>query len=738
MIDIAGLPMPPNAPKAGACVRAERPEAGLVELVLDPPHRTLAVFDLPLLADLYAALDAVEHDALVKGLVITGRSTKQFAAGADIDAIAELTDAALMARMVHLGQQVFERIARLSRERRGFISVSAIGGAAAGGACELALACDFVVLANSKETKIGLPETQLGILPGWGGCQRLPRKIGVPAALDVILNGKLYSAREALKLGIADRTTNPEDLLRIARGIAMGREKLEHRERALARLAVDKNPLATHFIAGQARKAVLSKTRGFYPAPLEALEIVARAPHTDFEKGFADEVEAVARLGTGTISKNLIRIFQLSEDAKKLKLRKDGTSAPGCERIGVLGAGVMGRGIASLAAERGIWTRLFDIAPAALDTALVEHRSGVNEKKKRRKLEKHEAERAIDRLDVARTLVGFGRCELVVEAVAEKLEVKRAVFGELAKVLPDDAILATNTSSLSVAAIAQGLPHEERVVGLHFFNPVKKMPLVEIVRGPRTNDETVARCAALALELGKTPVVVKDVAGFLVNRLLGPYLDECVRLFEGGVEPARLEALLYGFGLPMGPLELLDEVGLDIAAHAAASLHAAYGARMTPAKAIGALIAGKRIGKKSGQGFYVHAQERGSKEKPVLCGDLAQFVPAGSPRLAVLRDEEVLDRALLAMLNEAARALEEEVVAGPRELDLATIFGMGFPPFRGGLLAWADTLGSREIVARLERIAGEADIAARTGGKERFTPAASLKRMAASGARFHD
>lgn len=736
MIDTAGLPLPPSAPKAGACVRAERPEPGLVELVLDPPHRTLAVFDLPLLADLDAALDAVEHDALVKGLVITGRNTKQFAAGADIDAIAGLTDRALMARMVHLGQQVFERIARLSRERRGFTSVAAIGGAAPGGACELALACDFVVLANSKETKIGLPETQLGILPGWGGCQRLPRKIGVPAALDAILNGKLYSPREALKLGIADRTTNPEDLLRVARGIALGREKLEHRERALARLAVDKNPLATRFIAGQARKAVMAKTRGFYPAPLEALEIVARAPHTDFEKGFADEVEAVARLGTGTVSKNLIRIFRLSEEAKKLKLRKDGTNAPACARIGVLGAGVMGRGIASLAAERGIWTRLFDIAPAALDTALAEHRAGVNEKKKRRKLEKHEAERAIDRLDVSRALSGFGRCELVVEAVAEKLEVKRAVFGELAKTLGSDAILATNTSSLSVAAIAEGLPHPERVAGLHFFNPVKKMPLVEIVRGPKTSDETVARCAALALELGKTPVVVADVAGFLVNRLLGPYLDECVRLFEGGVEPARLEALLYGFGLPMGPLELLDEVGLDIAAHAASSLHAAYGARMTPAKAIGALIGEKRLGKKTGQGFYVHSQERGSKARPVLATDLARFVPAGSPRLS-LRDEEVLDRALLAMLNEAARALEEEVVASPRELDLATIFGMGFPPFLGGLLAWADSLGSQEVVARLERIAGEADVAARLGGRERFTPAESLKRMSVSGARFH-
>ncbi|MBK7641597.1 MAG: enoyl-CoA hydratase/isomerase family protein [Planctomycetes bacterium] len=457
MIDITGLPLPPNAPAPGACVRASRPESGLVELALDPPHRSLAVLDLPLLRDLDAALEVIERDPLVRGLVITGRNTRQFAAGADIDAIASLTDPVLVGRLVQLGQQVFERIARLSRTNHAFTSVAAIGGAAAGGGCELALACDFIVLANSKETKIGLPEVQLGIVPGWGGCERLPRKIGVPAALDAILNGKLYSARQALKLGLADRTTNPEDLLRIAHGIALRREKLEHKERVLARLAVDKNPLATRLIAGQARKAVLAKTRGFYPAPLEALEIVARAPHTELAHGLEAEVDAVRRLAVGPVSKNLIRIFRLSEEAKKTKLLPDGTSAASMSRMGVLGAGVMGRGIAALAAERGLWTRLFDIAPAALDTALVEHRNAVLEKKKRRRLEKHEAERAIDRLDISRTLAGFGRCELVVEAVAEKLEVKRAVFGELAKQLAPDAILATNTSSLSVAAIAEGL-----------------------------------------------------------------------------------------------------------------------------------------------------------------------------------------------------------------------------------------------------------------------------------------
>jgi 3-hydroxyacyl-CoA dehydrogenase/enoyl-CoA hydratase/3-hydroxybutyryl-CoA epimerase len=740
LIDTTGLPMPKNAPPSGTCVKVERPEPGLVQIVLDPPHRAMPVLDMPLLRDLEIALEQVERDPSVRGLVITGRDARTFAAGADIDAIAALTSTALVERVVEIGQKLFERIAALSVLRDGFVSVAAVGGAAPGGAYELSLACSFIVACDVKETRIGLPETQLGILPGWGGSTRLPRRIGVPKALEAILTGRLYTAREAKRMGLVDRTAAPEDLRAVAASIAMGREKLERRSRGLAGIFVDKNPIATALIASKAREQVLARTRGHYPAPLAAIDIVSHAPRRSIEASLRAEREAIPRLAVGPVCKNLIRIFGLSESAKKQKQLPDGTNAKSPTRVGVLGAGVMGRDIASLSAERGAWTRLYDIAPAALDVALIQHRSGIEERKKRRKLERNEADAAIDKLDVTRELAGFAHCELVVEAVAERLDVKRQVFGALAKQMSGDAILATNTSSLSVDAIAEGLPHPERVVGLHFFNPVKRMPLVEIVRGTHTDARTIAACAAFALTLGKTPVVVADQAGFVVNRLLGPYLDEALRLFAGGVDPAKIDHALREFGMPMGPLELLDEVGFDIAQHAAKSLHAAYGERMTPSTVLDGMVAQKRLGKKTGQGFYVHAG--GKKSKPRLSDDLARFVPADAPRIAAssqahMTETAIAERLVLAMVAEAARALDDKAVASARELDLATVFGMGFPPFRGGLLAFADTLGAASVAAKLDAIAREPDVAARTGGRARFEPPPSLRDMARDSRTFH-
>ena len=719
MIDTTGLPSPADAPPPGACVRLERPEPGLARIVLDPPHRALAVLDLPLLRDLDLALDEVERDASLLGLVITGRAPTSFAAGADLDALAGLRDRALVARVVDIGQRIFERIARLSARSPALRTVAAVGGPVPGGAYELALACSCIVAANADATRIGLPEVQLGILPAWGGSTRLPRRIGVPAALEAILAGRLYAARDALRRGMVDRLAFPEDLARIADAIAAGRLECRRKERPLSGLLVDRGPLAARIVASQARKRVLAQTRGRYPAPLAALEIVARAPRVTTERSLADEARAASELAVGDVSKNLIAIFRLSEAAKKLKSLPAGGSAERPARAGVLGAGVMGRGIASLLAERGVATRLFDVAPAALDAALLEHRAAVAEKRRKRRLEPHEANAAVDRLDATRELAGFARAGIVIEAVAERLEVKRAVFAQLARQAATDAILATNTSSLSVAEIAAGLPHEERFVGLHFFNPVRKMPLVEIVRGRSTSDEVVARTAALALSLGKTPVVVADVAGFLVNRLLGPYLDEALRLFEGGVEPERIDRAARDFGMPMGPLALLDEVGFDIAAHAASSLHAAYGPRMTPSGVVSAMLAAGHGGKKSGRGFYVHGGDA-KDGPPQLAGGLERFRPAGAPRAAVASDEELAERMLLAMVAEARRALAEGVVASPRDVDLATVFGIGFPPFRGGLMRWAESLGEERVADRLEALRSAEDVAAREGGRERF------------------
>jgi 3-hydroxyacyl-CoA dehydrogenase/enoyl-CoA hydratase/3-hydroxybutyryl-CoA epimerase len=709
-------------------VRVERPEPGLAVLVLDPPHRKLAVIDLPLMRDLDAALAALAAEGELRGLVLTGRAPTVFAAGADLDTLAELTDEHVARELSEFGHVVFERLAAL-RAR----TVAAVGGPVPGGAYELCLCCERIVAADHPATSIGLPETRLGILPGWGGSQRLPRRIGVPAALAAILAGTLLDARRALKQGLVDRLTQPEYLLRVASDIALGRAPCARRQRGASGWLVDKNPLALSLIGRMARRDLERKTGGHYPAPAAALPLVLRACVTPLARGLEAEARALGSLAVSPECKSLVALFRASEDAKRLGKLPDGGEARSLSRAGVIGGGVMGAAIAGLCAERGLAVRLSDIARAPLDRALAEHRARAQKALAQKRLRPHEVDAAIDRLTVATDFSGQAASELVIEAVAERLDVKQKVLGALAQLVRPDAILATNTSSLSVDAIAAGLPHKERVVGMHFFNPVHRMPLVEVVRGSATSEEVVRATCKLALRLKKTPVVTRDRPGFVVNRLLGPYLDEAVRLFEAGVEVERLDRTLRAFGMPMGPLELLDEVGFDIAAHAAESLQQAFGERMRCSPLLAAMHAAGLLGKKGGAGFYLHAEQReGKRANP----DIQRFVNIRAAHQVDFSEAVILDYLLLSMVNEAAYMLAERVVDSPRELDLATVFGMGFAPFRGGLLRWADALGARDIVARLGRIAGAPDVLARPSGAARFRPAPLLMERASSGGRL--
>ena len=736
-IDIKGLPLPADAPKAGACIELERPEAGLVILRLVPPHRTLAVFDLPLMRDLAVTLNALSEEEGLKGLVITGRTPDSFAAGADIEAIGSVTDEELVGRTVRMGQAVFESIHILSTRRKARVrTVAAVGGPVPGGAFEISLACSRIIAADLPSTKLGLPETQLGILPAWGGCTRLPRRIGVPGSLDAILAGKLLPAKAALKRGWIDRVVPAERLIELASEIAMGRLKSKRRPRGfVGKWLVDRNPLAAMILEKGAIKQVEAKTKGHYPAPVEAAKVVAWSCLRSRAKSLEAEAVTASSLAIGSICKSLVGVFQMMESAKKLGKSEEGESPTALSQGAVLGAGVMGGAIASLMAEKGVATRLFDIAPEGLDAAVIKHRKDLAKKKKRRRIERHQHDGAIDRLTTSAELIGFQGSEVVIEAVAERLDVKHDVLGKLAAICSEDTILATNTSSLSVDDIAAPLSNPERVVGMHFFNPVKMMPLVEIVRGRHTSDEVVTKIAALSLRMGKTPVVVKDVAGFLVNRLLGPYLDEAIRLYTAGVAPERLDRLAEEFGMPMGPLRLLDEVGLDIAGHAALSLHSAYGERMAPCTAIRPLLDAGCLGKKTGSGFYEHS--KGAKGAPlVLNPKLASLAPAASTEGAELPDSVIVDHMTFAMLAEGLRALEENVTRTPDELDLATVFGMGFAPFRGGLLRWADSLGADKVMRRLESIRASRLVQARGAGAARFDTPELLALYAKEGRKF--
>ncbi len=727
----AGAHLPSDAPAPGACVRVERPEPGLALVVLAPPHKQPCVLDLALMRDLGATFEALGRDSELRGLVITGREPLSFAVGADLDGLAAVQDEATAVELARFGQAVFEALAAIRAPK-----VAAVGGPVPGGAFELALACDRIVLAEHPASRIGLPETQLGILPGWGGCQRLPRRVGVPTALEAILSGKLYAPRPAHKRGLVDRLAWPENLLRVAREIAMGRLRCERRSRGVWAFLIDKNPLAKSVIASRALREIRAKTRGHYPAPEAALRLVLAAPATPLARGLENEARALGQLAVSPVCKSLVTVFRLSEEAKKLARDESGREAAALERAGVIGAGIMGGAIAGLMAERGLRARLADLSADALEQSVRAHRARVGKAAQRRILDPHQARGAVDRLATSTAIQGFARAELVVEAVAERLDVKRKVLGQLAQQMHADAILATNTSSLSVEAMAQGLPHPERVVGMHFFNPVHAMPLVEIVRGKHTDERTVRRTAKLALQLGKTPVVVADVPGFLVNRILGPYLDEALRLVDLGLEPERIDRLALDFGMPMGPIELIDEVGLDIAQHAAASLHAGYGGRMEPCALAERVLALGDKGKKSGAGFYRYRPDK-SSGRMVKWGVREDLARLRSGAGVEISDAGVLDHLILALLNEAARCLDEGVARNARELDLATVFGMGFAPFRGGLLRYADARGAADVVAALRRLEQVPEVARRGPSRERFAPCSRLTHMAHTGARFH-
>lgn len=681
-----------------SCVRLDVLEHGHVaRLTLDPPGKDNVVFDGPLLRDLDERLAEVEELPRLEGLILCGRSPLEFCYGADVDALASVADPSEAELVVRMGQEVFGRLFRLGRSGGGPVrTVAAVGGAVPGGAFEISLACDSIVLTRDPSTRIGLPEVKLGIVPGWGGSQRLPRRTGIVTAVEAITSGRLYRDRAALKLGLVDRLAWPGDLLRIAERFALGLERPRTRRPRWKKLLVDRNPIVAGVVRTKVVDAIESKTGGHYPAPLAAVDLVLDAPNTELSAGLEKELRVAVDLLGSPVSRSLVGIFRATEAAKRLG-RVDGEKVAAAGRVGVVGAGVMGAGIASQAARCGIEARVVDMQVDALDRAVTAHRALV----KKSRVPAPQKRGAIDRFEAGVGPQGLGRAECVIEAVPENLELKRKVLADLESRVPRECILATNTSTLPVGDMTSGLVRPERVVGLHFFNPVDRMPLVEVIRAESTSDETVARACALALKLKKTPVLVADRPGFLVNRLLAPYLDEALALVDEGASPRGLDALAKAFGLPMGPLELLDTVGLDVAAHSADSLHGAFGPRVARPGRLDRFVQSGELGGKSGRGIWI--TEDGKRRVNPRLGERAA---GAGPELSGDKDT-ILDRLLLPMVTEAARCLDEGVVRSGEEIDLATVYGTGFPPFRGGLWSWARSRGAKALTERLDRLHDE-------------------------------
>jgi 3-hydroxyacyl-CoA dehydrogenase/enoyl-CoA hydratase/3-hydroxybutyryl-CoA epimerase len=559
----------------------------------------------------------------------------------------------------------------------------------------------------------------------------MPRLIGLAAALDLILTGKQIDGRRAARIGLADAAV-PEAIfsewsMAFARGKFGARKPRGRRKKKTAAdILLESNPVGRALLFRKARASILARTHGRYPAPLEALEAVREGYGRGIDDALAAENARIGHLIATPVQKNLLRIFFWTEDVKKETGAVNPTVAPRpVRRIGVLGAGVMGGGIAQLAADKGFPARLKDIAPEPLAHGFRAAAEIWREKVAQRRLTRSEFQKKMSLISGGLDYAGFAQAEVTIEAVVEKLEVKRAVLREWEQAVGEEAIFASNTSTLPITRIAAAAEHPNRVAGMHFFNPVHKMPLVEVIRGEKSSDETIATIFDLARKMGKTPVVVRDAPGFLVNRILAPYLSEAVRLLEEGCGIGQVDSVMTDFGMPVGPLALLDDVGIDVAAKGGATLAEAFPERLPLAGNFEILLHQGRLGRKTGRGFYRY---RGTKrEKPDPEGIVA--VPRGAAGPDIHPPEVIEARLLMPMINEAAFCLEDSIVAEPSKVDLAMIFGTGFPPFRGGLLQYADDLGIDRVVNRLE------DFAERLGA--RFSPSPLLRTMAGARKTFY-
>lgn len=716
----------------------------LFSLTFDLPGEKVNKFSTAVIEEFESMIDELEKRGKageIDALIFRSGKTGNFIAGADINMIAATKTAEEAYTLSRKGHKLLDRWEDLP-----FPTIVAINGTAMGGGCELSLASSAIVMSNDPAARIGLPEVNIGVIPGMGGCVRLPRKVGLAGALDLILTGKTLPGDRAVKAGLAEAALPKENFDgSVITWVKQNLSKLKSGERiakepklggmgGLVGTTLEKTPFGRAFILRKAREGVLSKTRGQYPAPLEAIQVLSDtgARYAEKLRGQARD-EAMDREGRGfgkmaatSISKNLIRLFFLTEAVKKSKGVTGDVKSVKVTSAGVLGAGVMGGGIAQLYAEKGIPTRMKDITTKALTLGMQSAQKIFYRSLQKRKLNPRTYQQKLNLIAPVMDFAGFKSVDFVVEAVIEKMEIKKSVLKELEGQVRDDCVIASNTSSLSISEMQSVMAKPERFGGMHFFNPVHRMPLIEVIRGEKTSDDTVSKIFQFSKQLGKTPIVVKDRPGFLVNRLLMPYLNEATWLLQDGADIEEIDEVLLDFGMPMGPMELIDEVGVDVGEKVAHILNEGFGARMQPAPFNTKIVAAGRLGKKNGKGMYQYLDSSGKKKE--LNPEIYTILGV-TPIKGKISREEILDRCILPMINEASRCLDEKIVESAAEVDLGMIMGTGFPPFRGGLLRYADSVGAKTIVEKLKKFQTRFGI--------RYEPSATLLQMAEKGSTFH-
>jgi len=711
-------------------ITIEKREDGVAVVRMDLPGEPMNTLKSDFVQTFDEVFNELQADGDVRAVVFTSGKKDSFIAGADISMLNSVETAQDGERISKEGHAAMNRIEGFSKP-----VVAAIHGVALGGGLEVALACHGRVASSSSKTKLGLPESQLGLLPGAGGTQRLPRLIGVQPALDMMLTGKQVPAKKALKLGLVDEVVPEAILVDTAAEHALSKVGKEDKresfidqltdKEAITEFALAKNPLGRKILFDQARKQLHKRTRGNYPAQDLIIDVVKTGLEDGFEAGLNAEARAFGKLLTTREAANLMSIFFATNALKKDSGVDDPNVTPReIHKVGMLGAGLMGAGIAYVTTSSAkIPVRLKDKDAKGVLSGLRYVREIIDGRVKRKRLTEREADQLMLQTSGTTTYDGFEDADVVIEAVFEDLELKQRMLRDIEEISKDDVIFASNTSSLPIAKIAEASRHPETVIGMHYFSPVHKMPLLEIIVTEKTADWVTATCVDLGKRQGKHVIVVGDGAGFYTSRVLAPMMNEAAFLVSEGVPIEKIDKAMLDWGFPVGPIKLTDEVGIDVGAKVGKVMRDAFGERMSAPEGMQKLIDDERYGRKNGRGFYLY----GDKKKGV---DESVYEVLGvTPDNKQVSAEEIAWRCSLQFVNEACRCFGDGILRSARDGDVGAVFGLGFPPFRGGPFRFVDQVGAKEILGRLREL--EKKIG------QRFSPAPILEEIARAGQTFH-
>ena len=692
-------------------------EQNIAWLAIDVPHEKMNTLQAAFADEMKEIFALLKDSSGVKGMIIHSLKPDNFVAGADVRMLEACTTASEAEALAKQGQELFQQLSDLP-----YPVVAAIHGPCLGGGLELALACDYRVCTDSDKTRLGLPEVQLGLLPGSGGTQRLPRLIGLLPSLDLILTGKQLRAKKAKKLGVVDACVPHTILLDVAKqliekGKSKGKKKQSTKEKLMSG-----SGLGRKFVFEQAAKKTNEKTRGNYPATVAILEVIQHGLEKGFVQGQELEAKRFGELVMSSESKALRSIFFATTEMKK----ENGAEADPAtvNKVGVLGGGLMGAGISHVSvAKAKVPVRIKDVSNDGVLNALNYNYKLFEKQRKRRIISKAGLQSKMLQLSGGIDFTSFNHIDVVIEAVFEDLDLKQTMVADIEANAKPETIFATNTSSLPIHKIAEKAERPENIVGLHYFSPVEKMPLVEVIPHETTSEETISTVVALAKKQGKTPIVVKDKAGFYVNRILAPYMNEAAHILLANEPIEQLDGALLDFGFPVGPITLLDEVGVDIGAKIMPILFNELGERFKGPDVFDTLLNDGRKGRKSGKGFYTYKGKKKEVDKSVY--KLLNLTPESK-----LSDSDIALRCVLPMLNEAVRCLDDGIIRSARDGDIGAIFGIGFPPFLGGPFRYMDQFGLKELVEKMNEFASKYG--------DRYAPCDGLLTRAGEGRSFYD